>query len=49
MKLLPDELLQALLAYLSQKPYREVAQAMQALAQLQDAPPAKEPEICKPA
>ncbi len=49
MKLLPDEILQALLAYLSQRPYREVAQAMQALAQLQDAPPPPDPEICKPA
>ena len=34
MKLISDELLQALLNYLSQRPYREVVQAMQALSTL---------------
>ena len=40
MKLISVELQKALLEYLSTRPYREVAQAIQALAQLPDAPSA---------
>ncbi len=44
MKLISDELIQALLTYLAQKPYREVAQAIQALSQLQAAPELEKPD-----
>jgi hypothetical protein len=40
MKLISDELIAALLRYLAQRPYQEVAQAIQALSQLQEAPSA---------
>ena len=42
MKLIPDELVAALLRYLSQRPYGEVSQAIMALSQLQEAGGAKD-------
>ncbi len=39
MKQIPNEVVQALLNYLAQKPYAEVAQFIQVLSRLASAPP----------